>query len=327
MAAEYGVSGFKYSLHHGSILAKNLLIKTLQWTWYFLTNFRAASYESSVYLWETTKWLVANLWFGSKEGSYMAVQGSKYLANATYHGTIHSVYWTSAAIKSTYHHVIWGGNQTIIAIKYGGNATWHFTKQAITTTFWAVVTATSYIAQLTVTSAVSIYNAVCTICSTTYTLILNLYHFITTWSYKVTVATWQFTNVAVREYLLQWAYVTGSFIAEWSVVIGNILWKFLRDLNIVLVNVVVGVCRHVYNVVYVVFGFVYHIVSTVTYIVKSSIKGVVYCVTSVFKAIIWVSTVLYYHRVSYYSSWAFNINSCSENGRNMTRTPNTKCVL
>ena len=289
-AAYYGKEGSIYALKHGSLALKELTIKTIQWSWYFLTNFRAASYESSVYLWETSKWLAENIWLGSKEGSFILWEGSKFLCNATYHGLVATVKWTAATTVTSYDYTVWATQSAYSGILFLGNSTWEVTKVSASAVASFTVRTSSAIWNFLVCASDFVYHGTIYLCTETWQAITNSVQFIWVGSCKVTKSTARFLHVALNQYFVKGLYWTLRYVVEMFAIVAEILWMFLRDLSVMVLNVIVSVVNLVYNVLYVVIGFLYQILSTVIHVVKTFIKGLVYCVTSIFKAVIWVST-------------------------------------
>ncbi|KAK2163985.1 hypothetical protein LSH36_71g06006 [Paralvinella palmiformis] len=265
LVAQYTADGTKYAVIHGSIALRNGSIKALQWSYYFLTNFRAASKEAAVYLYESSIYIGGCLQSGSYHGIVMLWDGTQYMAGKTCDGVV------------LFYHLAINAYCLVCNVLHSGVEKFVY---------------------ITDTGALAIYNGIIYSIITSYNLII---WFFQTANHYINVSCafcWMWSNYVVRtasygvytgitEYGFVWVCSAGKRIVHWSSVFGAILWKFVTDLFVYVSNCLYTGGVHIYSVLYIICSFIYQIISAISTVIKTSSQSLRYCVTSVFSVIIW----------------------------------------
>lgn len=288
LAGQCTVDASIYAYEHGTVAAKEGSIRAVKYLFYFLTNFRQASFEALVFLFETSLWLGSNLWVGAKEGSVLLWEGTKLTVNGTYHGSIATANGVVYVTTTTYEYTRAATEFTVDTVTYSSNATWHFGMNAYSRTAEGLDTGMRVITEWAVRGASLIYTSTSYMLSTGYESTVAVSSCVFHWTREGVATTGRVLHVALNQYALRWLYSAALLLAHWLTVISLILYDFLSELTLMFANFIVSIVTTVYNVLYVIVGFVYQIVSAVSTIIRAVTGALVFCVHTLFECVIWV---------------------------------------
>lgn len=277
IGAENFVEGSKVAADYGWYGISVGSVKFYEGSKVFFQNAAIWAQEGSVWLWEASKTMAVGLATGSVSFSQVVMDVSAFMAD--------KAYWTSLFIAE-------------------------YTKWFAFSTWKVICAVSSFTGNWTVVIAQGIYDG-------TIWLSMFTYDFCTSfsiWLYRFSISLADVIarkSISTMRFLWSWTYYVStegtkglyvgfnkigvrSFIAltkklgAWSLILGEIMWKFINDLVVYTGNFLYVLGVHIYNILYIVIAFVLQIVTGVMVIIKMIIGGLVAVVTFIFGGIIWL---------------------------------------
>ena len=302
----YTAEGAKVAFEYGSYGVKEGAIYMYEGTKYALINLAIGSYHAGIQLIHVTRMCVWGLLTGSYSGSAMLMDGTTFIANKTYHGSIAATNYTCIAATKLWE---WGGI-TVAFISH-----WSVVG---TGNLWKIVSESAiYTYETVVSGSIFLWESLCSTCAFVYkwtlisvdkvvTTTVAVATFIYTWGYYIIVNGSKGLYYGLNQFGLKWLLALSQAVAKWSGVLGTIFLKFFTDLGMYLWNFIYVTSMHIYNVLYIIFSFLYNILSGIMGLVRVNVDGVVYVVKLIFRGIIWVleeTLVGYYYMLNKYNNY------------------------
>ena len=275
IGSEYIQKGSVYAYQHGSVALKEGSIKSYHYLIYFFTNFRVASAEAAVWIWETSQVVAAAVASGACTAGQVGFETTSDLLVKTYHGVVAFGGWTYSTSITTYDWIMWTADSIVFGVKYGGIEGYNIACSCASTSYHGITTA-----------GISIYENGAAVCSFVYYWTLASAEFISVWTVYLVQTISSALYVGFSQFGLRWLYLLGNFLIDMFYLLGQILTKFFTDLTVYVSKFVYVTANHIYSVVYIVVAFAYHLLSAVAAVIRLFLGGVVYCITSLFEVII-----------------------------------------
>jgi len=272
LSAHYAAKCCLYAYEHGTTALHHSSVCFYHYAIYFVTNFRKASAEATVWLWTTLQAIVVATCSAAYSGGQLVLYCTVDLVHKLYELTWLAGQWLYVAAVAT---VNW---------------------TTITTTNVAVFAKEFTIAtvKFVISGCITAYSATVTTVSAIHSGSLSVGEWSVstakvTWSWLITtvISLSNFLYMAVTEYGFHWAVLVSSWLFDMGCFLGLVLCKFFSDLGVYVANFVYVTSSRILSVVYIITSFLYSIAMAIASVIRILLDIVVFCTTRMFGAIIW----------------------------------------